>query len=367
MRTLVLTGIKKMEIEDNKLEDPQRGWVTLKVNYAGIRGSELSAFVGQNELRKSLSVMGHEFTGKVVKLGEDVDPKLLNKNVAVNPLVTCGKCRYCKTGNRQLCLERKLIGVDYPGAFAEYVNVPEYSCYEIKEIPEASLAEPLATALRGVLQAGPEIDDRALVIGAGTIGLLATKIFSSVGCRKVVSMDINDNRLEHVDILINNAGICPFEDFFKIDIDLFEKVWKVNVESHYFITQAVSKHMIEKGIKGRILIMSSISGRVGGEFQTHYTTTKSALNGFMHSVAIVLGRYGILVNSLEPGTITTDINKDDLSNEEKRKYMERRTVVGRLGDPEDMVAPALFLVSDDNTYVTGSELLADGGMFINLQ
>ena len=173
--------------------------------------------------------------------------------------------------------------------------------------------------------------------------------------------------LGKVHVLVDNAGICPFENFFKISVELFEKVWKVNVESHFFITQRIANNMIENKIRGRILLISSISAHVGGEFQTHYTTTKSALNGFMHSLAIVLGKYGILVNSLEPGTILTDINKEDLSNKEKREYMERRTVVGRLGLPEDMVAPALFLVSDDNTYVTGTELLADGGMLINLQ
>ena len=73
------------------------------------------------------------------------------------------------------------------------------------------------------------------------------------------------------------------------------------------------------------------------------------------------------MNSLEPGTILTDINAEDLSNMEKRKYMENRTAVKRLGLPEDMVEPALFLLSDQNTYVTGTELLADGGMLVNLQ
>jgi len=180
-------------------------------------------------------------------------------------------------------------------------------------------------------------------------------------------MSFVENKMGHVDVLVNNAGIGPFKNFFDIDVKLFETVWKVNVESHFFITQAVAKKMIESGIKGRILFISSMGAIVGGEFQTHYTTTKAALNGLVHSLAIVLGKYGILVNSLEPGIILTDMNAEDLSNPEKRKYMENRTVVKRLGLPEDMVEPALFLLSDQNTYVTGTELLADGGMLINLQ
>ncbi len=180
-------------------------------------------------------------------------------------------------------------------------------------------------------------------------------------------MNYVEKEMGNVDVLVNNAGICPFKDFFDIDMGLFEKVMKVNVESHYFITQAIARRMVSSGIKGRILFISSISSIVGGEFQTHYTITKSGLNGLVHSLAIVLGKHGILVNSLEPGTILTDINAEDLSNLEKRKYMESRTAVKRLGLPEDMVEPALFLLSDQNTYVTGTELLADGGMLVNLQ
>ncbi|WMT51093.1 MAG: L-rhamnose 1-dehydrogenase [Ferroplasma sp.] len=170
-----------------------------------------------------------------------------------------------------------------------------------------------------------------------------------------------------VDILVNNAGICPFRDFFDIDMKLFDMVWKVNVESHFFITQEISKMMIEAGTRGRILFISSISAIVGGKYQAHYTTTKSAMNGLMHSLAIVLGEHGIMVNSLEPGTIVTDINREDLSNLEKKSYMEKRIPLGRLGTPSDIATPALFLVSDENTYVNGSELLVDGGMLVNLQ
>ncbi len=180
-------------------------------------------------------------------------------------------------------------------------------------------------------------------------------------------IDFVKEKFKTVDILVNNAGICPFKDFFDIDRNLFEKVWMTNVESHFFITQEISKIMIENNTKGKILFISSISAIVGGEYQAHYTTTKSGINGMMHSLAIILGKHGIMVNSLEPGTILTDINKDDLANEGKKKYMESRIPLARLGIPSDMAGPALFLVSDENTYVNGSELLADGGMLVNLQ
>jgi L-rhamnose 1-dehydrogenase len=87
----------------------------------------------------------------------------------------------------------------------------------------------------------------------------------------------------------------------------------------------------------------------------------------MQSTAIALGRHGIRCNALLPGTILTDINKDDLADAEKRSYMEKRIPLGRLGVPDDMAGPVVFLASDLARYVTGAALLVDGGMFVNLQ
>jgi len=85
------------------------------------------------------------------------------------------------------------------------------------------------------------------------------------------------------------------------------------------------------------------------------------------SMAIALGPYGITCNAVLPGTIETDVNKEDLSDPEKRAYMIKRTPLGRLGVPEDVPGAVVFLASDDANYVTGSLLVVDGGMLINLQ
>jgi L-rhamnose 1-dehydrogenase len=87
----------------------------------------------------------------------------------------------------------------------------------------------------------------------------------------------------------------------------------------------------------------------------------------MQSTAIALGRHGIRCNSVLPGTILTDINKDDLADPEKRARMEARIPLGRLGQPEDLAGPIVFLASDMARYVTGAALLVDGGAFVNLQ
>ncbi|GAB7128687.1 SDR family oxidoreductase [Silvimonas sp. JCM 19000] len=170
-----------------------------------------------------------------------------------------------------------------------------------------------------------------------------------------------------VDVLVSNAGICPFHAFLDMPPETLKRTMEVNLHGAYFVTQAVANRMKEQGRGGSIIAMSSISALVGGEFQTHYTPTKAGVHSLMQSCAIALGKYGIRCNSLLPGTILTDINKDDLADLDKKAYFEKRIPLGRLGQPEDLVGPAVFLASDMAQYVTGAALLVDGGMFVNLQ
>jgi L-rhamnose 1-dehydrogenase len=173
--------------------------------------------------------------------------------------------------------------------------------------------------------------------------------------------------LGKVDVFVNNAGICPFHAFLDMPRETFERTMKVNLHGAYFMSQAAANQMVRQGHGGAIVAVSSISALVGGEYQTHYTPTKAGLHSLMQSAAIALGRYGIRCNSVLPGTILTDINKEDLADAGKRRHMEARVPLGRLGQPEDLVGPIVFLASDLAAYVTGAALLVDGGAFVNLQ
>jgi L-rhamnose 1-dehydrogenase len=170
-----------------------------------------------------------------------------------------------------------------------------------------------------------------------------------------------------VDVMVSNAGICPFHAFLDMPAETVERTFRVNLHGAYYMVQAAARQMVEQGRGGAIVAVSSISALVGGEFQTHYTPTKAGVHSLMQSTAIALGKHGIRCNSVLPGTILTEINKDDLADPEKRRYMEARTPLGRLGQPEDMVGPIVFLASDMAAYVTGAALLVDGGMYVNLQ
>ncbi|QQV77331.1 SDR family oxidoreductase [Sphingomonas aliaeris] len=170
-----------------------------------------------------------------------------------------------------------------------------------------------------------------------------------------------------VDVMVSNAGICPFHAFLDMPVEVFERTQKVNMHGAYFMCQAAARQMVAQGHGGAIVAVSSISALVGGEFQTHYTPTKAGVHSLMQSAAIALGKHNIRCNSVLPGTILTEINKDDLADPEKRRSMEGRVPLGRLGAPDDLAGPIVFLASDMAAYVTGAALLVDGGMYVNLQ
>ncbi|THV07746.1 NAD(P)-binding protein [Dendrothele bispora CBS 962.96] len=171
-----------------------------------------------------------------------------------------------------------------------------------------------------------------------------------------------------IDVLVSNAGICPFAEFLTMPLETYHKTRAVNLDGSFYVTQAVANLMKEQNPQGgSIIAIASISALVGGALQTHYTPTKAGVLSLMQSCAIALGKYNIRANSVLPGTIATDINKAHLSDPQIHNSNVSRTVLGRLGAPDDIAGPVVFLASDLAKYVTGASLLVDGGAFVNLQ
>ncbi len=141
-----------------------------------------------------------------------------------------------------------------------------------------------------------------------------------------------------------------------------------NLTGAFNTIQAAAKQLsVQSPPGGSIIGISSISALVGGAQQGHYTPTKAGVLSLIQSSACALGQYNIRCNALLPGTIKTQLNEKDLEDDEKRRYMESRIPLGRTGIPEDLAGPAIFLGSDLSSYITGSQLLVDGGLFVNLQ
>ncbi|CDO71620.1 hypothetical protein BN946_scf184911.g90 [Trametes cinnabarina] len=178
---------------------------------------------------------------------------------------------------------------------------------------------------------------------------------------------------QRIDVLVSNAGICPFADFLTMPPETWERTRQVNLDGSFYITQGDHRTAVANQMKnqvpqgGSIIGISSISALVGGEYQCHYTPTKAGILSLMQSCAVALGKYNIRANAVLPGTVETHINKEDLSNAAKREGMVKRTALGRLGAPDDIAGPVVFLASDLAKYVTGAQVLVDGGLFVNLQ
>jgi len=175
-------------------------------------------------------------------------------------------------------------------------------------------------------------------------------------------------KYKHLDILVANAGVCPFEEFLKIDEKLLDKVIGVNLKGPFFCAQETGRVMIKQRTEGRIIFISSISSIFGGRLQTHYCATKGAVNQLMKSIAIALGKHKITSNAVLPGTVITDINRNELKKNKKLlNYFIKRTPIGRLAAPEDIAEAVLYFALPESSGVSGTTLIVDGGMSINLQ
>lgn len=199
MKALVYEGPKIMKMRDLEDPVPNQTEVLIRVEVAGICGSELSGYLGHNALRKPPLIMGHEFSGTIEHVGHHVTRFAKGDRVTANPLISCGNCRDCTNGAAQLCAHRQLIGAHRPGAFAEYVVVPERNVYKLNDhvsFDSGAIVEPFACAVHICKLLEPIPTDRLLIMGAGPIGILVLKAAKIYGVDQITVIDINESRLE---------------------------------------------------------------------------------------------------------------------------------------------------------------------------
>jgi len=163
-----------------------------------------------------------------------------------------------------------------------------------------------------------------------------------------------------ISILVNNAGITKDELFMRMKQDQWTKVIDVNLNGIFNVTKAVIRQMIKQRF-GRIINISSVVGFTGNPGQVNYSSTKSALIGFTKSLAREVGSRGITVNAIAPGFIDTPMTK--ILNESQREVIIKQIPLGKMGSAEDIANSVAFLASEEASYITGSILHVNGGMF----
>jgi NAD(P)-dependent dehydrogenase (short-subunit alcohol dehydrogenase family) len=227
----------------------------------------------------------------------------------------------------------------------------------------------LALGVRGANVVVAEVDQDVAADAAGEIekaggtALAVTVDISSVAdVRRLFSDTVS--RFGGVDILVNNAGIGiakPLVDYTEADWD---RQLGVNLKGMFFATQEAARLMIPKR-RGKIVNFASTAAFVSSSTpETAYDISKGGVRQLTVSVAAELAPYHINVNAVAPGTIMTDLTLRVLDTDEKMARASAKIPLGRLGKPEDMVGPVLFLCSSESDYVTGHVLVVDGGWLL---
>jgi NAD(P)-dependent dehydrogenase (short-subunit alcohol dehydrogenase family) len=170
------------------------------------------------------------------------------------------------------------------------------------------------------------------------------------------------HRFGRIDILVNNAGIYPVCPITEMTAEVWDRVIDTNLGGNFLCSRAVVPHM-RSGNGGRIICVSSTVGYRGAKKGTHYAASKAGIIGFVKALARELAPDGITVNAICPG-ITDTAQPRGHRTEEELFSLASTIPLGRIGQPEDMVGPVLFLASDAASYITGQALMVTGGSFM---
>ena len=175
--------------------------VLIKVNQTAICGTDIHIFKWDDWAQATIPVplaVGHEFCGEIVDMGIEVRGFSVGDRVSAEGHITCGVCRNCRAGRRHLCMNTVGVGVDRPGAFAEFISVPAFNVFKLSDAISddmASILDPLGNATHTALSFDLVGED-VLITGAGPIGIMAVAIAKYAGARHVVITDVNDYRLD---------------------------------------------------------------------------------------------------------------------------------------------------------------------------
>ncbi len=186
MQAAFCTQPGQFELREAEPPKPSTAHAVVKVRSCGICGSDLHFFYGT--FPPPPVCPGHEISGEVVEVGEGVGPLQPGDRVAVEPLVVCRECSYCRTGNYQLCTQYRLVGAMLDGGFAEYIRMPAYALFPLPAAVDyevGALTEPLAVTVHAVRLGHVHLGDRVVVLGAGTIGLLSVAAARAAGAGDV--------------------------------------------------------------------------------------------------------------------------------------------------------------------------------------
>ena len=177
----------------------------------------------------------------------------------------------------------------------------------------------------------------------------------------LVSIDTVLKDQKPFDVLVNSAGLGRHTPSLETSAEDFDEVMDVNLKGAYFLTQSIAKALIKAKKPGSLINISSQMGHVGGVDRAVYAASKHAVEGFTKAMAIEWGRHQIRVNTICPTFIRTPLTQSTFDNPERKKWIEEKIKLGRVGEVQDVMGAVVFLASEASSMITGSALMIDGG------
>lgn len=212
---------------------------------------------------------------------------------------------------------------------------------------------------------------------ADRLSELAARIEATDGRALPVELDVTDaesvmravtiaeEELGPVSILVNNAGIPPKDLSLDMEVGEWDRVMDTNLKGAWLMAREVGRHMVRHGMGGRIINIASVLGwRTVAKRVQSYAVSKAGMVALTETLALELGRDGILVNAIGPGYIKTELNTEFLESEPGAR-IQKRVATGRFGEPEDLDGALLLLAGPAGAYITGTVIAVDGGLTLS--
>ena len=225
-------------------------------------------------------------------------------------------------------------------------------------------AEGAVVAFNHLPECSPD-ETMKLITGAGGRGFpVAADVGDPTQVTGLIEQTVKQGG--RLDYIVSNAGINPKLRWDETTLEIYDRLMDVNLKGTWVLCSEGAKQMIKEGHGGAIVTISSISAHVGAVDQTVYCATKAGVLMLTKALALVLGEHSIRLNSILPGSIYTGMSRSHPGTA-ARKFAEEKSPLGRIGMPEEVASAVSFLLSDDASYITGAELLVDGGMVVNAE
>lgn len=310
MKALVIEDVKKLVYKDIEIPKVEDDKVLIRVRACGICGSDVPR-ARDGGVHSFPQVVGHEFTGEIVKIGEKVDNCKVGDRVTVAPLIPCGKCENCQKGNPAMCTSYSFIGSREQGAMAEYVAVPSKNVIKLADnvtYEQGACIEPITVALHAVERVNIISGRKAIVYGCGTIGILLMQCLKAKGLEKVYVVDIDDFKLS----IAKELGAYEVINSLKTDVkQYFNEHGKVD-----YVFETAGVNFIQSEVLNLVDRLGSVVyvGTAHKDVTIDYKTFENILRGELnvtgswmsYSAPFPGNEWKAAVEYLESGKINVD-------------------------------------------------------------